>query len=320
MGGCATPIGVGQRRRQLAGTRLAGGLLPVVLLMSAVLCAASGEARASGSPQAGLGAGAGARAGVSATAFPHGLGRAVAHYLRGRSGTVTVALFDVTSRRSWHYRPHDRRYTASIVKVDILEALLAREHGHLSAGQRALAVRMIEQSDNAAATALWGQIGGPAGLGSYNRRAGLTCTIPGPSGYWGLTSTCARDQVKLLRRLAVSNRLLRRSERAYELGLMSRVVRGQAWGVSGGVPQRVSVALKNGWLPHSDPYPWIVNSIGIIHGRGRRYILAVLTSSPSESYGIATIERVSALVWRHIPIRRHRHERDHHRKHGHQQA
>ena len=33
---------------------------------------------------------------------------------------------------------------------------------------------MIEDSDNAAATSLWYAVGGPARIGSFNARAGLT--------------------------------------------------------------------------------------------------------------------------------------------------
>jgi hypothetical protein len=78
---------------------------------------------------------------------------------------------------------------------------------------------------------------------------------------------------------------------------MENVEPTQAWGVTGGVPPGVTVALKNGWLPLS-PGDWQVNSIGFVAGAGRDYVLAVLTDDdPTEAYGIATIEGVSRLVF-----------------------
>ena len=68
---------------------------------------------------------------------------------------------------------------------------------------------MIEDSDNDAATSLWDEAGGAAGIGAYNARAGLTSTTPSacvacagfPWPGWGLTTTTPADQIALLRRL-----------------------------------------------------------------------------------------------------------------------
>ena len=85
---------------------------------------------------------------------------------------------------------------------------------------------------------------------------------------------------------------------------MKNVVSGQNWGVSGGIPAGVSVALKNGWLPLSSDTDWEINSIGRIKGEGRWYLIAVLTAhDPSEEYGIDTIEGISSLVWRALRSR-----------------
>lgn len=223
----------------------------------------------------------------------------IGRYLAHRPGRATVAVYDAVAKRLWLYQPSLRNETASIVKVDILEARLRQTQGHLSSSDRSLAKIMIERSDNNAATALWNEDGGAAGIGRYNGSAGLGCTSLDNSA-WGLTLTCARDQIHLLSHLANPNRLLTDSARRYELRLMRHVVSWEAWGVSGGVPHEgVSVALKNGWLPY-DSVPWIVNSIGFVHGRGRRYLIAVLTRDPSEQDGINTIEGVSAIVWRHV--------------------
>src|SRR3954452_11218745 len=73
---------------------------------------------------------------------------AIATYLRGRSGGTTVAVRDDVSRTSFTVNGSQRHYCASIVKVDILQTLLHQRHGSLTSSQRALAARMIQESDN----------------------------------------------------------------------------------------------------------------------------------------------------------------------------
>jgi hypothetical protein len=168
---------------------------------------------------------------------------------------------------------------------------------------------MIEDSDNDAATSLWYDAGGVAGIGDYNDEAGLTGTTPSQcvmcAGFrwpgWGLTTTVPEDQLALLKQLVVPGRhpLLSAAQRSYTLSLMENVAVGQAWGVSGGVPAGVTVALKNGWLPlnHANT-DWQVNSIGWISGDARDYLVAVLsTGNPTERYGIDTINGLSSLIW-----------------------
>jgi hypothetical protein len=230
-------------------------------------------------------------------------------YLAGRRGTVLAAVYDVTTGQTWrlgHGRAQDE---ASVVKLDILEALLARGTGGLPAAQEALARSMIEDSDNNSATSLWDDAGGATGLAAYNVRAGLTGTTPSPcvacAGFpwpgWGLTSTVPDDQLALLKQLAVpgSSPLLSATARAYALSLLENVTPDQAWGVSGGVPAGVKVALKDGWLPlNGAGTDWQVNSVGWISGDGRDYLIAVLsTGSPAEQYGIDTVSGLSSHVW-----------------------
>jgi len=81
--------------------------------------------------------------------------------------------------------------------------------------------------------------------------------------------------------------------------LLESVTPDQRWGVSGGVPPGVTIALKNGWLPmDSGGSDWQINSVGWISGDGRNYLIAVLTTgNPTEQYGIDTIGQLSAMVW-----------------------
>jgi hypothetical protein len=119
---------------------------------------------------------------------------------------------------------------------------------------------------------------------------------------WGLTTTTPDDQIALLRQLVTPSSLLTEAAREYALSLMEDVTPSQRWGVSGGVPAQVTVALKNGWLPlRGAGSDWQVNSIGWIYGGGRNYLMAVLTTgNGSAQYGIDTINQLATMAWQQM--------------------
>ena len=228
-------------------------------------------------------------------------------YLRGRTGTVTAAVYDMRTGQTWTLGTGRPQAEASVVKLDILESLMARDGGRVPVGDQGLAKAMIEDSDNDAATSLWDAAGGASGIGRYNSSAGLAHTKQSScvecAGFawpgWGLSTTTPADQITLLRQLVGSGTLLPSGARSYALSLLENVTPDQRWGVSSSVPSGVTVALKNGWLPlNAASTDWQVNSVGWVSGDGRDYLLAVLTTgNPSEQYGITTINALSARVW-----------------------
>jgi len=249
----------------------------------------------------------------SASASPGGrhdpLG-AAASYVSSRAGVVLAAVYDLRTGQTWHLGQGQPQDEASVVKLDVLETLLAergRSGTGLSASDRTLAEQMIEDSDNDAATSLWYEVGGASSIRSFNSTVGLADTTPSlcvncpgfPWPGWGLTTTTPGDQLALLRALVEPNSLLTSAERSYALSLMENVTPAQRWGVSGGVPAQATVALKNGWLPlDSSGNDWQINSVGWISGSGRDYLMAVLTTgNPTEQYGIDTIDQLAAMVW-----------------------
>ena len=238
------------------------------------------------------------------------LGTAAASYVSARSGVVLAAVYDLHTGQTWRLGQGQPQDEASVVKLDVLETLLAergRSGTGLSAGDQALAEQMIEDSDNDAATSLWDEVGGATSIRSFNTQAGLADTSPStcvncpgfPWPGWGLTTTVPSDQLTLLRELVEPNSLLTSAERSYALSLMENVTPDQRWGVSGGVPAQVTVALKNGWLPLTSANDdWQINSVGWISGSGRDYLMAVLsTGNPTEQYGIDTIDELATMVW-----------------------
>lgn len=234
-------------------------------------------------------------------------GRATS-FLATRDGTVLAAVYDLDTRQTWTVGQGPPQPEASVVKVDILEALLVqRGRNGLTRREAALARLMIERSDNNAATDLWRAVGGARGVRSFNAAAGLTGTSPSacvvcggfPWPGWGLTTTTPADQISLLRQLAEPGPLLSGADRRYVLGLMEDVIPSQRWGISAGVSPQATVALKDGWLPlDAARKDWQVNSIGWVSGGGRDYLIAVLsTGNPTPQYGVTTIKRLSSMVW-----------------------
>lgn len=235
-------------------------------------------------------------------------GPSLSSYIADRLGTVSAAAENLKTGQVWTFGAASPQDEASIVKVDILETLLAQAHGaELSPEDQEQAQGMIEASDNDDATALWDAAGGTSGIAEYNAQIGLNSTTPSscvvcpnfPWPGWGLSTTTAADQLTLLQQLVEPSSTLPGAQRSYALGLMENVLPSEAWGVSTGVPTGVTVALKNGWLPlDDDDSDWQINSIGWVSGDGADYLLAVLTTgNPSEQYGIDTVDQVSTTVW-----------------------
>jgi Beta-lactamase enzyme family len=235
-------------------------------------------------------------------------------YLAQRSGQITAAVYDKHTGRTWVFHNGIRQDTASIVKVEIMGTALweSQTQGKpLSAAEMALMPPMIENSDNTAATEMLADVGGPSAVQRFDRRAGLNDTTPSTLKYipgttlpgWGLTTTTAFDEVRLVSKFAYPNAVLMSVNRQYGLRLMEHVESDQAWGVSGGnygILPGATVALKNGWLPHqlATNSDWQINSIGWVSGQGRNYVLAVLTNhNPSEAYGIETIDTIARSIY-----------------------
>ncbi|GAA2097781.1 hypothetical protein GCM10009759_28180 [Kitasatospora saccharophila] len=206
---------------------------------------------------------------------------------------VTVADPDAGTSAAWG---DDSFVTASIVKVDILAALLLRNDGVLTGDQQAAAALMIERSDNAAATTLFDAVGGAPGLDAANAAFGLTGTTAGTDGFWGLTETTAADQEQLLRVVFTEDSPLGSASRAYLAKLMGLVADDQDWGVSA-ADQGGAVKLKNGWLSRDSTGLWVVNSIGLVEYGGRSLLVSVLSDgSASKEAGIALVESVASAA------------------------
>ncbi|MFE9566506.1 hypothetical protein ACFYM0_36040 [Streptomyces sp. NPDC006487] len=250
----------------------------------------------------------------------------------GAKKYISVALDDQPWGVRCTYRANSQNDTASLVKPTILAALMHAEQGKLTGAQKALASKMIIDSDNDSAGALWKDLSdmtdpakpNTSEFSSFLATAGMSGTVPDKDGTsWGLTQTTAADQLRLLDVLTgKDSTVLNPQERAYELGLMRAVRPDQRWGSTAGAPAAALTAVKNGWLQRSENGPdndfdrldWKVNSMSAVTGGHgpRRYQsnLVVLTEDNRVSrrknpfYGfkpaVAKIQQVATAVNRDL--------------------
>jgi len=228
------------------------------------------------------------------------LAAALTPVLQDYAGRAAVGVTDQATGVTVVYHGTESFDTASIVKADILAVLLLQLQqvgASIGAADRQLAARMIEDSDNAAASALWRAVGGGPGLEAGNDVLGLERTVPGPGPYWGSTLTTVADQLRLLAVLASARSPLSAAARGYELGLMRDVEAGQNWGVTKAASTGTRPAVKNGWLPARPRGLWVINSIGVIRHGGHKLALVVLSAgNPSQSVGISLVQAAAATV------------------------
>lgn len=218
--------------------------------------------------------------------------------LKGRKSTVAVALHDRTTKTTCTLRATSKYDSASVVKATVLATLLwdnAKHNRYLTQRETDLSTRMITKSDNDATTSLWKQLG-VGKVNAFLKAAGMTHTVPGSGGYWGLTQITAQDEQRLLTLLTEKNSVLSDSARSYELGLMRKVVSSQRWGTPAGALTGTTVQVKNGWLQRAT-HGWRVHSIGAFTGNGHDYTLTVLTQdNKTMNDGVNTIQAVARAV------------------------
>ncbi|MEV6422735.1 serine hydrolase [Streptomyces sp. NPDC051662] len=268
-------------RGPLAAALAAGVLVPMTA--GAVPAGAAAPAVACTSDRAGLGA---------------ELAKDITASLKGRKSTTALAVHDRTTHTRCGLRATRQFDSASVVKVTVLATLLwdaRKTNRELTERETELATAMITKSDNASTSALWKQLGSTKVKG-FLKAAGMTRTVPGAGGSWGLTQITAEDQGQLLSLVTAENTVLGADSRAFILDRMRKVIPSQRWGVPAGAPAGATVQLKNGWLQRST-HGWRVHSVGAFTGKGHDYTIAVLTQDDKTmNDGINTIQAVARAV------------------------
>jgi hypothetical protein len=215
---------------------------------------------------------------------------AARHFARTRAGDVAFAVLDVHGehvrglQRTTHFR------SASVVKAMMMVSVLRQAaRRRLTHTERKRLWPMITRSDNAAASAIFADIG-KRGLRRIARVAGMRKFTPaGP--VWGLSQITADDQVRFFMHI---DELVPARHRHYARKLLSSIVKGQRWGIAP-VARRggLKIFFKGGFVPG------ITHQVALLEDRatGERIALAVLTrNSPSMAYGEKTVEGIAARV------------------------
>ncbi|GLW31717.1 transglycosylase domain-containing protein [Actinoplanes regularis] len=215
------------------------------------------------------------------------------------AGDFSVSLVDNKTGHRYDYHGDREFETASVVKVELLAALLlqAQDTGRtLTSAEQQRARKMIVASDNDAAVQIYDAIGGVNGLRAALQRLGLDDTDPDAN--FGLTTTTAKDQTRMVTALTATGSPLNSASRELILQLMSSVNADQTWGVSAASFAGEQTAQKNGWLSRStEQGRWIVNTTGRVSGEKTDVALSVLSHGHKDQQaGIEVVEQIAALT------------------------
>lgn len=190
--------------------------------------------------------------------------------------------------------------TASIVKMEILLMLLEKYNGvsAIPSDIKEHARQMIIWSNNDSTTTVYNHLGGCSALSAAHTRYGLQYTKSSSDCRWGLTTTNATDQLKVMNQLLYKNRLTQ-DEVDHARWLMGGVAAVQAWGVSAAAKSGEKVWIKNGWDTRTSLGGlWVVNSCGVINVPNQPSVrMAILTSkAPNESTGVTIVKEIAKIT------------------------
>ena len=189
----------------------------------------------------------------------------------------------------------DRTNSESSIKAWIAADYLrvAHEEGRaLTGAERADIAAAVRRSDNAAAGRLYRELGGDAILRHLRAVCGVAVATSTP-GYWSLTQISAVDATRIFACVLRTAPDLPGGDDL--LTDLRSVEPDDAFGIKAALPPTATVALKNGWMPHTTTGQWNVNCVAAWDD----YVLAVLTRYPVDrplSYGADVCRDVTAAV------------------------
>ncbi len=222
-------------------------------------------------------------------AFPEAKAVAAAEaWIAGRDGDVAFAVVDTRGRAAGGCRPHRPFQLASLAKAILLVAALRKDPTPDAATAATLA-RMITESDNDAAHAVFARVGA-AGMRAVAETAGLEDYVQGEG--WVDTRDSAADQATLFWRF---EELVPARGRRLARELLAGVVPIQRWGIPAAAgPEGWRSFFKAGWLGKDNKL--MVQAAWLEKGK-KRWALAVMSDeNPTRSYGWDTQKGLTGLL------------------------
>lgn len=218
-------------------------------------------------------------------------------YLSTLGSHAGVEVYDLTHQRAYSSNNTAQFLTASSIKVPIMLtffALTESQGREPNSNEMNLLTAMIEHSDNDAASALFTEIGGAAGITNFLQQTRVSGLSP-DNDAWGYSLITPQAMVDLLTQMH-DGTILTATDRATALDLMQHVETNQQWGVGETAPSGATFAMKNGWVPGPDGL-WSVNTSGIVNAGDETYIISVYTQEqPSLADGQTIVQQVCGAV------------------------
>ncbi len=214
-------------------------------------------------------------------------------WISGRDGDVAFAVVDTNGKDAGGYREHQPFQLASLSKAIMLVASLRHDPAPDPATEATL-TKMLTESDNGAAYAVYGQVGAE-GMRSVAKAAGLQDYEQG-SG-WVDTRASAWDEARLFSQLET---LVPAAGRGLARRLLSSVVPIQRWGIPAAAgPEGWTSYFKGGWLGMDNKL--MVQAAWLEKGK-KRWALAVMSDeNPTRAYGWDTQKGVTGLLFGQEP-------------------
>ncbi|ALG08253.1 serine hydrolase [Kibdelosporangium phytohabitans] len=209
-------------------------------------------------------------------------------YAQNRPGFAGIVVRDRQTGAVWR-NSHSGTliWACSTPKLAmVVDLLLRNDSGAISLTQedRDLMHRMLNSSDNDAATTLWYRYGGEAEFAARFPSYGMTdmrFTDQHPH-HWGWILTTTNDLDRLINHVLEE---LPAKHRDYIVNEMRAVDANQQWGVWG-AGAAASPGNKNGWADDNDDGSWLMNTVGFV-GPAERYTVAIMDNTQVVENGFA---------------------------------
>jgi hypothetical protein len=223
---------------------------------------------------------------------------AAARYASSAGYRIGIAVYDTQNHTLHGSGSYKSTFASeSIIKTFIAARLLVR--GEMYGTTERMAYKMITQSDDYMATALYGRVGGDALIDWVKSHFHVPDLGSRPirAGWWGSTRITPAGLVKFYAKVKASKRV--------GPWLLNAMHHATTYGSDGtyqffGLPSATShPAVKQGWGGDYDYTTACFNTTGFVNGD--RYAVAILARGPYSSYGSRIGAMLTAAAKRLLP-------------------